>query len=214
MAKEENPKPSHQLYKLQITSTWLTRQILCLWNIYKDIDNSHKRKCTSSDSCGHWRQEHAGVGPDSNVSCPHSRSRDQHNVGGHPREMRWTVTPSKGENPDSSDSRKHLLVLCFDLFYRIFWSFFFLLFPFSSPIYCSCQFYWNYVSFWDFYLILSHIFYCCYKPLHLHWAFEALWSFSFFFSIFFLILNICGLLLFFLHLFLSLLFLLLFSPCS
>ena len=26
---------------------------------------------------------------------PHSRSRDQHSVGGHPREVRWTVTPSK-----------------------------------------------------------------------------------------------------------------------
>ena len=33
VAKEEDPKPSHQLYKLQINSTWSTRQTLCLWNI-------------------------------------------------------------------------------------------------------------------------------------------------------------------------------------
>ena len=35
MAKEEDPKPSHQLYKLQIKSTQSTRQTLCLWNILK-----------------------------------------------------------------------------------------------------------------------------------------------------------------------------------
>ena len=30
VAKEEDPKPSHQLYKLQIKSTQSTRQTLCL----------------------------------------------------------------------------------------------------------------------------------------------------------------------------------------
>ena len=30
VAKEEDPKPSHQLYKLQIKSTWSTRKTLCL----------------------------------------------------------------------------------------------------------------------------------------------------------------------------------------
>jgi len=56
VAKEEDPKPSHLLYKLQIKSTQSTREALCLWNIYiynLDIETSHKRKCTSSDSCGH-----------------------------------------------------------------------------------------------------------------------------------------------------------------
>jgi len=33
VAKKEDPKPSHQLYKLQIKSTQSTRQTLCLWNI-------------------------------------------------------------------------------------------------------------------------------------------------------------------------------------
>ena len=32
VAKEEDLKPSHQWYKLQIKSTWSTRQTLCLWN--------------------------------------------------------------------------------------------------------------------------------------------------------------------------------------
>ena len=33
VTKEEGPKPSNQLYKLWIKSTWSTRQTLCLWNI-------------------------------------------------------------------------------------------------------------------------------------------------------------------------------------
>jgi len=47
------------------------------------------------------------------MSCPHSRSRDQHSVGGHPREVRWTVTPSEGSDTDSSDSRKTFITLMF-----------------------------------------------------------------------------------------------------
>ena len=31
VAKEEDPKPSHQLYKLQIKSAQSTRRTLCLW---------------------------------------------------------------------------------------------------------------------------------------------------------------------------------------
>jgi len=41
-----------------------------------------------------------------NLSCPHRRSRDQHSVGGHSREVRWTVTPSEGKDSESSDSIK------------------------------------------------------------------------------------------------------------
>ena len=33
VAKEEDPKPSYQLHKLQIKSTWSTRQTLCVCNI-------------------------------------------------------------------------------------------------------------------------------------------------------------------------------------
>ena len=115
MAKEEDQNPSHHLYKLQIKSTRSTRQTLCLRNIYKALtrESSHKRKHTSSDTCGHWRQEHTGIRPDSNLSCPHGRSRDQHIVGGHLREVRWTVTPSKGKDSDSSDSRKTFIILMF-----------------------------------------------------------------------------------------------------
>ena len=61
VTKEEDPKPSHQLYKLQIKSTWSTRQTLPM-ECMKGIESSHKWKHTSSDSCGHWRQEHTGVG--------------------------------------------------------------------------------------------------------------------------------------------------------
>ena len=44
VAKEEDRKPSLQLYKLQIKSKQSTRQTLCLWNIYKVIESSHKKK--------------------------------------------------------------------------------------------------------------------------------------------------------------------------
>ena len=42
---------------------------------------------------------------------PHSRSRDQHSAGGHPREVRWTVTPSEGKDSDNSDSRKTIILM-------------------------------------------------------------------------------------------------------
>ena len=35
-------------------------------------------------------------------------SRDQHSVGGHPRQVRWTVTPREAKDSDSSDSRKNI----------------------------------------------------------------------------------------------------------
>ena len=38
---------------------------LCVYGIIrKAIESSHKRKGTSSDSSGHWHQEHIGVGAD------------------------------------------------------------------------------------------------------------------------------------------------------
>ena len=33
VAEEEDPEPSHRLYKLQIKTTGSTRQTLCLWDI-------------------------------------------------------------------------------------------------------------------------------------------------------------------------------------
>ena len=56
VTKKEDPKTSHQLYKLKIESTQSTRQTLYLWKIKKGIESSHKITHTSSDSCGHWRQ--------------------------------------------------------------------------------------------------------------------------------------------------------------
>ena len=73
---------------------------------------------------------------------PHNRSRDQHSVGGHPREVRWTVTPSEGKDSLTAVTQeKHLLLLCFDLFYRFFCFFFFsaLLPPLCCPVQFSCS---------------------------------------------------------------------------
>ena len=62
VAKEEDPKPYHQLYKLQIKSMQSTRQAVTM-EIEKVTESAHKRKHASSDSCGHRRQEHGGAGP-------------------------------------------------------------------------------------------------------------------------------------------------------
>ena len=43
----------------------------------------------------------------------HSRSGDQHSVGGHTMEVRWTVIPSIGKDSDNSDSRKTCIILIF-----------------------------------------------------------------------------------------------------
>ena len=62
VTKEEDPKPSHQLYKLQIKSTRSTRQTR-VYGMYKRPLSAPTNR-TSSRNCGHWRQENTGVGPD------------------------------------------------------------------------------------------------------------------------------------------------------
>ena len=42
VAKEEDPKPSHQLYKRQVKSTRSTGRPLCLWKIRKATERSHR----------------------------------------------------------------------------------------------------------------------------------------------------------------------------
>ena len=65
VAEEEDPKPSHQLYELQIKLNPQDQPgSLCVGGICKRSLSAHKRKRTSSDSCGHWRQEHTEAGPD------------------------------------------------------------------------------------------------------------------------------------------------------
>ena len=44
------------------------------------------------------------------------------------------MTPSEGEDSDSSDSGKTFITLIFDLFCRFFWIFSFLFLPPSPPV--------------------------------------------------------------------------------
>ena len=73
---------------------------------------------------------------------------------------------------------KHWLFLCFDLFCRFFWNFFF---PFSPRSVVVVNFIgtMNLIKLLIslFLFFLSHIFYYCYKPLPLCWAFAVLGSF-------------------------------------
>ena len=115
---------------------------------------------------------------------------------------------------------KHLLFLCLDLFYRFCWisfSFFPSLLP-PPLLCCSCRIYWNYeiqLSFWAFSVFSSVTFFivviniCLYIGLLQFCRVFLFFSFLFFFNF-----NFLNLLLFFLHVFLCLLFLLFFPPCS
>ena len=69
VTKEEDPIPSHHCstsFRLNPPDQ-LGR--LCVYGIYTKslrapTKKKKKKKCTSSDSYGHWRQEHRGVGTD------------------------------------------------------------------------------------------------------------------------------------------------------
>ena len=60
-------------------------------------------------------KKHKGIGPDENLSCPHSRSRDQHSAGWHPREGRWTVTPARERNLTAVTQEKTFIIRMFVL---------------------------------------------------------------------------------------------------
>ena len=107
---------------------------------------------------------------------------------------------------------KHLLFLCFDLFCRFFWIFFFPFSPSLSLLLILLAL-WNLIKLLRFFFFSVTFFYCCYKPMPLRWAFAVLWSFSVSFSLFLILIfkNYCYL---FLHLFLCFIFLLFFSPYS
>ena len=145
VAKEEDQKASHSCTNCTLNLHDKPDRLF-VFGIYKRTVRAPTKENTSSDSCGPGRQEHMGVGPDYNLSCSHGRARDQRNVGEHPGEMRWTVIPSEGKDADSSESKKKLLSLCFDLFCRFCWFFFFFSLCLSSffPLCYSCQFYWHY----------------------------------------------------------------------
>ena len=175
----------------------------------------------SSISRGCWRQEHTGVEPDYNLSCPHSRSRDQHSVGGHPREVRWTDS-QWGKRLWQQWLRKNIyyshVFTCSVNSFGFFFSFLVFHFPPSVVVVIWLEV-WNLISLLSFFFFLSHIFYYCHRPLPLCWAFAALLSFPFFFFSFFflcfclfIILTFNFLNIFFLHLFLCLPFLLFLSP--
>ena len=63
VAKEEDPKPSPQLCRLQVKSTGSARQAPPGERVRGHWER-HERKRTSSESRGHWRRGHRGAGPD------------------------------------------------------------------------------------------------------------------------------------------------------
>ena len=125
---------------------------LCVYGIHKKSLRAATKEnsLTSSDSCGPWRQEHTGVGPDWNLSCPTSPeiSTVLEGILG-----RWggLWLPATERTLTAVTQEKHLLFLCFDLFCRIFRNFVFI------PLCCSCWFYWHYeIQLSFFFFFQSH----------------------------------------------------------
>ena len=74
--------------------------------------------------------------------------------------MRWTVTPSEGRTLTAVTQEKHLLHLCFDLFCRFFWIFFFCVsFIFLSVVVVDFLALLNLIKLLSFFFFLSHIFF-------------------------------------------------------
>ena len=63
VTKEKDLKPSHLLYKLKIKSTRSTSR-LCVYGVYRRSLSTPTKENVLDDSCGHWKKEHTGVGPD------------------------------------------------------------------------------------------------------------------------------------------------------
>ena len=125
VAKEEDPKASRHLHQLQIKSTRSARQPLSLWNILKVIENAHKGKCTRSESCGPWRQEHRGGAQIRIRAAPSAGPEISAGLEGFLGRGGGLRLSARERMLTALTQGKHLLFLCFDLFCRFFWIFFF-----------------------------------------------------------------------------------------
>ena len=106
------PKTFPAAVKLQIKSTWSIRQ-LCVCGIYKrPLRAPAKENALALMTVGIGgknTQEQDQV----RIWVAPTAGPETSNVGGHPREVRWTVTPSEGKDSDSSDSGKIFIILIF-----------------------------------------------------------------------------------------------------
>ena len=114
VAEEEDPKPSHQLYKLQIKCTRSTRQIMCLWSL-RNSTKENTLVLIAVDIGGRkvriWTAP--TIGPEISMVLEGILGR----WGG-----LWL--PVRERTLTAVTREKHLLFLCFDLFCRFFWIFF------------------------------------------------------------------------------------------
>ena len=104
----------------------------CVYGNMKGTESALSRKRTSSVSCGHWGQEHAGAGPGQTALPPAGPeiSTVLEGILG-----RWggLWLPARERTLTAVTQEKHLLFLHFDLFCRCFWIFFSFFFsPFST----------------------------------------------------------------------------------
>ena len=85
--KGQDGKLSQQLHKLQNKPTCSTRQTLCLWNVQKGSECSHRRKC--SGSCRHGGMSHG------------SKAKSQRELS--PQLVQRAALPTTGEPPREAE---------------------------------------------------------------------------------------------------------------
>ena len=61
VAKEEDPKPSTSCTSCRLNPH--DRGRLCLWNNKRSLRAPTRGNALVLMACGHWKQEHTGVGP-------------------------------------------------------------------------------------------------------------------------------------------------------
>ena len=178
VGKEEDPKPSNQVYKLQIKSTLSNRKTVSIDSSYK------KKKQTTITKEKALVLIHVDIGGKNTQKWNQIRLWAAHTVG---PEVSTVMTGILGRGGGlwiqvrertlaAMAQDKHVWFFSFDLLCRFFWIFSLSSRPHSHC--CSCQFYWHYEIKWSFWAMflkfpLSH-FYSWYKPLLLCRPFAVL----------------------------------------
>ena len=134
VAKEDDPKPSHQLYKLHIKSTWSTSR-LCAYGIYKRTLRASTKENTlvliavyiGGKNTQQYDQIRVWAAP---TACPETNTVLEDTLEG--RDGLWL--PARKRMLTEVTQEKHLLFLYFDLFCSFLGFFFFFGPPLSVEV--------------------------------------------------------------------------------
>ena len=154
VAKEDDPKPSHQLYKLHIKSTWSTSR-LCAYGIYKRTLRAPTKENTlvliavyiGGKNTQQYDQIRVWAAP---TACPETNTVLEDTLEG--RDGRWL--PERKRMLTEVTQEKYLLFLYFDLFCSFLDFFFFFGPPLSVEVVVSLIL-WNLIKFLSFFFLTA-----------------------------------------------------------